>query len=51
MPFVVLLHAIGQLAHAPLVDLVDGTLAVGDHVLDLFDEAVDFFFRRCPVSR
>ena len=46
MPFVVFRHAIGQLAHAPLVDLVDGALAGGDHVLDLFDESVDFFFRR-----
>ena len=30
--FVALLHAIGQLAHAPLVVFVDGAAGVGDHV-------------------
>ncbi len=44
--FAVLLHAVGQLAHAPLIDFVDRAFAGGDHLLDLFDEAVDLLFRR-----
>src|ERR1700722_15064316 len=44
--FVALLNAIGQLAYAPLVGFVDVASLGGDQRGQLFDQMIDFFFRR-----
>src|ERR1043166_7880489 len=47
---VVLLQTVGQLSHAPFVRLLDGSVAGGDHLFDLVDEAVDLFLRRVRLD-
>src|ERR1700722_3523782 len=44
--FVALLNAIGQLAYAPLVGFVDVPSLGSDKCGQLFDQMIDFFFRR-----
>src|SRR5712691_12845586 len=48
--FVVLLHTVGEFAHAPLVGLLDRSLAGTDHLLDLFHKAVDLLFRSVRLN-
>src|ERR1700685_231968 len=44
--FVALLNAISQLAYTPLIGLVDVASFGGDKGGQLFDQMIDFFFRR-----
>src|SRR5437867_11537617 len=44
--FPVLIHPVGELALAPLVQFVHRTAGSGDHTLHLLDELVDLLFRR-----
>src|SRR5580693_2036541 len=46
MPFGVFRHAISELAGAPVIDLVDGSLAGGNQRLELVHKRVDLLLRR-----